>query len=168
MSDITSGLDAVSPNCDVDGVSDEGEDVELTVGDEDHSEEGATARGVTVPIKPSQEEVNKHMWTHIPFRSWCPHCVKGKSVNKSHRNAKSCTKSSIPIVSIDYAYMTEEDKHESEDTGTMPIMVIHDSRSKAITADVVTAKGVNDYAVSRVMERLKAFGYTEFIFKSDQ
>ena len=45
MNDFTSGLDAVSPNCDVDGVSDEGEDVELTVGDDDYSEEGATAMG---------------------------------------------------------------------------------------------------------------------------
>ena len=69
MSDFTTGLDAVSPNFDVDGISDEGKDVELTVGDDAQSEEGATARSVTVPVRPSQEEVNKHMLTHIPFRS---------------------------------------------------------------------------------------------------
>ena len=76
MSDLTSGLDTVSPSFDVGGISDEGEDVELTVGEDDQSEEGASARGVAVPVKPSQKEVNKHMLTHIPFRSWCPHCIK--------------------------------------------------------------------------------------------
>ena len=157
MSDPTSGLDAVSPNFDIDGISDEGEDVELTVGDEGPSEEGATARGVTVPIRPSQEEVNKHMLTHIPFRSWCPHCVKGKAVDKRHRDSKSNSNACIPIVSIDYAYMTEEDKHESEDTGVMPIIVMHDSMSKAVTADVVTSKGVNDYAIARATEKLEGF-----------
>ena len=160
MSDPTSGLDAVSPNFDIDAISDEGEDVETTVGDEGLSEEGATARGVTVPIRPSQEEVNKHMLTHIPFRSWCPHCVKGKAVDKRHRNAKSTSDARVPIISIDSAYMTEEDKHESEDTGTMPIIVMHDSMSKAVTADVVTSKGVSDYVVARVKEKLRGFGYS--------
>ena len=154
MSDFTSGLDAVSPNFDVDGISDEGEDVELTVGDDEQSEEGATARSVTVPIRPSQKEVNKHMLTHIPFRSWCPHCVRCKAIYKGHRHAKSTGEAFIPIISIDYAYMTEEDKHATEDTGTMPIIVVHDSKCNAVTADVVTSKGANEYAIARVMEKL--------------
>ena len=64
--------------------------------------------------------------------------------------------------------MTEQDKHDSEDTGTMPIVVIYDSKSKSVTADVVTSKGVNDYDVARVKEKLRAFGYSEVIFNSDQ
>ena len=34
------------------------------------------------PAKPSAEEVEKHMVTHLPFRDWCPHCVRGKSGSK--------------------------------------------------------------------------------------
>ena len=56
--------------------------MELTVGYDEHSEEGAAARGVTVPIRPSQKEANKQMITHIPFRAWRPHCVQGNTVEK--------------------------------------------------------------------------------------
>ena len=30
------------------------------------------------PTLPTQAEVDEHMLTHVPFRSWCPHCVKGR------------------------------------------------------------------------------------------
>ena len=57
--------------------------------EEDQEEEEATrAVAPKVPIKPSQEEVNEHMLTHLPFRSWCVHGVKGKAVGKVHRCKK--------------------------------------------------------------------------------
>ena len=78
MSGFANGLDAVSPNCEIDGFSDEGGYVELTVGDDEHSEEGAAARGVTVPIRPSQKEINKRMLTHIPFQIMVPSLCQGQ------------------------------------------------------------------------------------------
>ena len=48
-------------------------------------EEANEAIAPKIPIKPSQEEVDSHMLTHLPFRSWCPHCVRGKSKGKPHR-----------------------------------------------------------------------------------
>ena len=29
------------------------------------------------PVKPTQEEVDNHYLIHLPFRSWCQHCVRG-------------------------------------------------------------------------------------------
>ena len=28
--------------------------------------------------QPSSQEVQEHMKTHIPYRSWCAHCVRGR------------------------------------------------------------------------------------------
>ena len=29
--------------------------------------------------QPSSQEVQEHMKTHIPYRSWCAHCVRGRN-----------------------------------------------------------------------------------------
>ena len=101
-----------------------------------------------VESRPSQEEVDEHNVNHIPFRSWCLHCVKGKAVNQGH--SKRVDDSEVPIVSIDYAYVNEdgedrkkrkerekrgEEKDERESRG-MPMIVIHDSKSKYIAAEI--------------------------------
>ena len=39
----------------------------------DASDEAVTARIAHAPKKPSQAEVDTHMATHLPLRSWCPH-----------------------------------------------------------------------------------------------
>ena len=44
---------------------------------DDESEEAMDSIGATVPVKPNKEEVDKHMRTHLPFRSWCKACVEG-------------------------------------------------------------------------------------------
>ena len=36
--------------------------------------------------QPSSQEVQEHMKTHIPFRSWCAHCVRGRRRNDPHRS----------------------------------------------------------------------------------
>ena len=40
---------------------------------EGRPEEARKAKGTKAPTKPSNDEVNEHMLTHLPFRSWCPH-----------------------------------------------------------------------------------------------
>ena len=52
---------------------------------EEETEEGKKARSIKVDELPSQAEIEQHMLTHIPFRSWCKHCVMGKSVSQPHK-----------------------------------------------------------------------------------
>ena len=40
-------------------------------------EEAELPRKVAVGMRPSEEEVELHDKIHLPYRSWCPHCVKG-------------------------------------------------------------------------------------------
>ena len=89
---------------------------------------------------PSKDEVEKHMVTHIPFRSWCDHCVRGRAVNDHHQKGKS-EESSVPVISLDYAYVGEtseerKDRKSKERNGEevkreeMPFMVVKDRTSK--------------------------------------
>ena len=39
-------------------------------------EEGQLVKTKPIPERPSKEEVEIHNKTHIPYRSWCPHCVR--------------------------------------------------------------------------------------------
>ena len=49
--------------------------------------------GTRVPVKaadlklPISEELDTHNLTHLPYRSWCPHCVRGKGKTMDHRRA---------------------------------------------------------------------------------
>ena len=59
------------------GQEDEGEeqyeDVELEV------EHGSRkVQKVQDPREPSKEERLEHEMTHLPFRSWCRHCIRGR------------------------------------------------------------------------------------------
>ena len=31
---------------------------------------------------PKVEEIQEHLRTHLPFRSWCQHCVSGRSIDR--------------------------------------------------------------------------------------
>ena len=42
-------------------------------------EEGVVPKGVSVPYTPSQREIDEHELTHIPYRSWCAHCVRARA-----------------------------------------------------------------------------------------
>ena len=46
---------------------------------ENPEEEAIRPKTRASPKQPSAEEVENHMVTHLPFRDWCPHCVRGKS-----------------------------------------------------------------------------------------
>ena len=43
------------------------------------------------PRLPSREEVEEHIRTHIPFRSWCKWCVEGRGRGDQHRSSQGFT-----------------------------------------------------------------------------
>ena len=51
-------------------------------------EEGRVSKGQKTIAKPSHQEYEEHMRTHIPYRNWCPFCVMGKAKNNPHRTNK--------------------------------------------------------------------------------
>ena len=56
------------------------------------------------PKLPSQKEVDQHyMMGHLPYRNWCPVCVKAKGRERDH-NADSGYERKLPEYSWDYCF----------------------------------------------------------------
>ena len=75
------------------------------------------------PATPSRDEVNEHNITHLPYRSWCPHCVRGHGVNMGHytRPKDMDTDNGLPTIHADYGFLSGESEEDSEKKGATPI-----------------------------------------------
>ena len=80
---------------------------------EDSEARVAKARGNTK--EPTQKEIDEHTLTHIPFRSWCAHCVRGKAKNNPHTQITEDI-NATPTVSIDYMHMGEDEGKDKDNT----------------------------------------------------
>ena len=125
-------------------------------------EEGVKPEVKNTGPQPSKREVEEHMLTHIPYRSWCPHCVRGKARAKYHKGVKN--ENRIPVVSVDYMYMESK---ETEDKG-MPVVVAKDRDSGWISARVVPKKGKHVYTMKEMSRLIDWLGYRRIIRKTDQ
>ena len=67
-----------------------------------------------VPTMPSQEEVEAHMLTHVPYRSWCKRCVRGKAKGKPHFRT-GAGGDDVPCVALDYMYMMCDQEEDGEE-----------------------------------------------------
>ena len=65
----------------------EAEEVEIDSEDEGQNGEREVKR-MNSPIKPSREEVETHNLTHLPYRNWCRHCVRGRGKESAHTEGK--------------------------------------------------------------------------------
>ena len=79
-SDGSGDNQVLDPAVDVTGEGEMGErgaEGEGQVGGEAREEEARTVHAPPIPNTPTLEEVRQHRLTHYPYRSWCPHCVRG-------------------------------------------------------------------------------------------
>ena len=67
-------------------------------------EEARKVVGVKEEEQPSEQEVKEHMENHMPFRSWCPFCIKGKAGSAWHTQREEVA-GNVPVISIDYAFV---------------------------------------------------------------
>ena len=51
----------------------------------EEGEETCRSKHTALPANVSKEEFDSHQLTHLPCRSWCDHCVRGKAVDDAHR-----------------------------------------------------------------------------------
>ncbi len=151
-------------------------------------EEGQEAEVACKPCMPTEEEVEKHNATHIPFRSWCPYCVAGKAKCNPHFKKDGDRPSSVNVVSLDYAFIgdksvveqEEEEKDEEEEgeveedesggeKSNLTVLAMRDRKHGYVCASVVPRKGDHPYTVHRVGYDLSnILGYKRVILKSDQ
>ena len=70
----------------------------------EESEEAAKVRLLPSPTPPSRQEMLEHNISHMPFRSWCPHCVAGKGKAASH--FKQERQDGMPEIHVDYCFLS--------------------------------------------------------------
>ena len=138
------------------------------MGDEEQEEEHQKARAVASPDLPSRREAEDHNLTHIPFRSWCNRCLRGRGRRSAHKRRH--TKGEVTTCSLDYMYLTEEGKEDEIDAeeGTArgsttlrrPIIVGVDRKTGGVHAHQVQCKGSGDpWIATRIAADIEESGY---------
>ena len=82
-------------------------------------------------VEPSRREREEHELTHIPYRSWCRHCVRGRGKNEAHRRLDAEASHEASHVSMDYCFMGQDEEK------CLPILAMKDHRSKTILSHVL-------------------------------
>ena len=151
--------------------------VEVGEGDDvlEAEEDVEPLRVLPTPILPSYAEIEKHRIDHWPPRSWCDECCEGFGHERPHfRKPDGVARSAI--VSFDYMFLKRngdfggpEDESEVEGDGGIKILVVYDSKSRAVFAHVVPQKGVDPkrYAVDMIVDDVMWLGYREVVLKTD-
>ena len=127
------------------------------------------------PYQPTRSEYLEHCVTHFPFRAWCRHCLESRGREFGHSHAGPKDPQAAAVVSFDYCFLsdqgevTTEDEFKAAGEGAAKVLVVRDSRSKAVFAHVVPQKGLDEkgYAVNALVEDVKWLGYTSLTLKSD-
>ena len=147
-----------------------GSDSSSSSSDEDDNNEAVPANAASKPKRPSKAEVDEHMLSHLPYRSWCAHCVKGKAKSKKHSCTSQNNDHEIPMVTLDYMFLSDD--RNSDEDNSMPILVVKDVLSPGcgtgmVFAHVVPRKGANSYAIKILSKDIAILGHPELVLKSD-
>ena len=67
------------------------------------------------PQLPHPDIVAEHNIDHTPYRSWCRWCLEGRGVGEQHRPSQS--QHDIPVIGMDYFYLTGKGLQSIEDMG---------------------------------------------------
>ena len=118
------------------------------------------------PRGPTSAEREEHEATHIPYRDWCAHCVRGRATNRPHRADKDredeeAKKNKVPRISMDYFFMGQQGDRAHE----YPMIVMVDETTDNRYMRAVGKKGLGDgkemeWLIKDMSEELKSWGYT--------
>ena len=109
-----------------------------------------------LPANVSKKEFDAHQLTHLPFRSWCDHCVRGKGVDDAH------TPRIDPHRGEAFFLATATDPPHA-----MAVLNCLDFQSGAVFSAMVL-RGGDQYALAVALEAIKFTGRTRLIIMSDQ
>ena len=118
------------------------------------------------PVKPTQEEWNKHQTTHTPFAAWCPHCLAARNVRRNHptqgrkgRLVPDTETGEGPTkVSLDYMYLHDRVGRYKETQHNPPYLVIVEhTYGRCWTYQVPNkeVKGEAHWAPKRILQDLE-------------
>ena len=131
--------------------------------DADSGDAWQTMKGMPEPILPSRAVIDRHNLTHLPYKSWCPHCVAARRNAAPHLTQKDGNQRSVPLLVFDYAFPRSA---VEEDTVTCLIGKMYPMRTTF--AVVCDQKGRDPHVVSRLAAFIRENGVQALVYKSDQ
>ena len=120
---------------------DEEQDPSVLHGIDDQSETEREARQLRrqrhAHRPPTVEEIQEHLRTHLPNRSWCQHCVSGRGVSTQHRR-RNLGEDSVEVATgaVDYCFLRNTTGEES-----IPVLVMRDRETCLLSAHAVPMEG---------------------------
>ena len=105
-------------------------------GREEEGEEAREAVAAPAPLAPPRMEKEMHEITHTPYRSWCPHCVRMRGRNTTHKKKVHKEKSWVPRISFDYFFFSQEDEQANKN----PMIVMVDEETGGNTQEAFPKK----------------------------
>ena len=103
--------------------------------------EEAPVNARRAPREPTEEERRRHEASHLPYRSWCEYCVKGRGRCRPHQRRKGeVEEHGLPTISMDYFFLGGEEMEASEH----PMLVMLDEDRGNRYARMVDAKGLDE------------------------
>jgi len=165
MEEVESCLkDPVRPMCSLPGEAGPEE------GDEGGQEsEGEESREVVFrkpPKGPKPGEMAEHRKTHLPFRAWCPICVRGRGKNWAHmKAAEKKEEERGSSMSFDYCFLRDSPGGE-----LVPVLLGKDRESGTLIAHAVPEKGAGlDWTAKQICRDLTKCGIGgHVVLKGDQ
>ena len=115
------------------------------------------------PREPTAAEREEHELTHLPYRAWCRHCVRGRRKSEAHRELDAESQHTVPHVSIDYCFLGQDESK------CMPVLVQRDRKTRFTFSEVVPVKGTgHPYCVKQTVANLVTLGHPKLLLKCDQ
>ena len=102
------------------------------------------------PRLPRRDEVEAHELTHLPFRSWCKHCVRGRGKEMPHHKVTS--EVSVNEFHFDWAFPGEEE------AGKTLNVLVGRMRETRMTMGTVHPRKTGEFMTKRVMAFLRECG----------
>ena len=134
------------------------EEVEIDSGDA-----WQTLKGMPEPIKPSRSDIQRHNLTHLPYKSWCPHCVAARRNAAPHLIQKNGEQRSVPLLVFDYAF-----PRAADETETVTCLIGKMYPMRTTFGVVCDQKGRDPHVISRLAAFIRENGVRHIVYKSDQ
>jgi hypothetical protein len=101
--------------------------------------EASRVKAMRRPSDPSDREREDHRAAgHVPYRSWCTHCVAAAGRDAAHTRSDA-DQDQVPTLSTDYGFLQGEDGP--------PMIVTHCFPDGVVTAAMMESKGATEPAV---------------------
>ena len=72
------------------------EEIQQAESEDDLEDESRKVTRMLDPKLPTDTEVKERQLTHLPYRNWCHHCIKGRGKEGNHERQKVGNEQGVP------------------------------------------------------------------------